>query len=230
MSPYHGTRVTRTPQAERRAKPAGISSRKFNLLDAMIIVAAVAASLALYVAIAAYVPGPAPSPPKELLDISPSLERLSRWGHAMVVAQGVFLYSTVFLLCLSLAFLGVRLRRPRPRLRRLGRSLGVSACFAVLTMTAVWALEACAAGRVWPPLFGFNEEEPILPLWAQLIRELSGVGGPCIVAPWIVLMLNGRLRFRTGWPEIFGLGLAVAWILLLAEGALVAAFSRLSGL
>jgi hypothetical protein len=119
----------------------------------MILVAAIAASLALCVAIAGYAGGPAlPPQPKDQLEASPSLQRLVGWGYAIAVARLAFFHSTAFLLCLSLAFLVIRLRSPRPRLRQTPRLRGVG--IATGSRCGTWRDRECAgsrehAGRRW---------------------------------------------------------------------------------
>lgn len=199
-------------------------TRRFNILDAMIAIAVSSVALVVCAAFARVLWNLAPlNSGNGLPALGGGLDRLIDVGNVLRYA---FIYSTIVLLAWSFGFLVIRLRNPRPPLRRLGRSPGVSACLTVLVIVAIRVLEALTTGAVWPPSFGFDEES-ILPVWGQLIRELGGIAGPSVVATWLVLVLNRRLRFQKDRLEIAGLLLAIGWILLLIEGGAIAIWYHL---
>lgn len=165
--------------SERRCRPLAI-------LDGMVIVAAVACGVALARTIARDA-GPWP------------------WFDASLdVARP----GSYFLLPPTLALIALRLRRPRPSLRRVLIQPGMAACCAVAVITAVdavswliYGLQVGSEGRVdfvaryWRGNWGH-------PAW--------GVAAVCLA-----LVLGRRWRRERGWIDGFGRLLGVLWMLTL---------------
>jgi hypothetical protein len=100
--------------------------RKFSILDAMILVAASALGLALI----------------RFLYATGRYLSMGRPWYAFV-AQYTVEATVPFLITWTLAFLVLRLRQPRPRLRRLLRQPGMVACGAAVVAIAfevLWVL------------------------------------------------------------------------------------------
>lgn len=119
---------------------------------------------------------------------------------------------------LAWAALAVRLRRPRPLLRRVRRQPGaVASCMTILASIGVGLL---AVGRhFWLAqfrmelMFGVASMISSFPLqptyYLQMIVEH---GGTLIAGSWIGLLLAGRFRRERGWIDTFGIAVGAAWI------------------
>ena len=97
--------------------------------------------------------------------------------------------------------LWVRLRRPWPTPRRLGREPGFVACAAsglVVVAEALMTIPRLGDRRYASP--------------TTLFVGFADVGGAAVVASWLVLALGGRSRSRGGWVELAGRGLGLCWI------------------
>lgn len=240
------------PPLPRPGDPMTRPRRKLTLLDAMILVAAVAAGLA---AQRAYYLGPwyssAISPLRQSLDwylerfvsrrrlqelsavwedLSPkkraehdrsqaALERqIAAYKRRIALVKGCA--SVNVLLCLpTLALVGIGLRKPRPRLRRLAQDPGWAGCLTAVVALAVRMISVLVAwctdlGPIWPaPDFG--------PAYVAVFDDMEGYAGPAVVAAW-VLMAIGR-RFRPDWSSLGWLTMiaAASWVLLLFKGVAI---------
>lgn len=126
-------------------------------------------------------------------------------------------YLTLLLIAWGFAFLVLRLRKPRPRLRRLFRSPGAAACLTVFVMLIVTFAEFLTTWllSVVRPLNGFSVD------WTDETMDIAESVGiqaaPAIIAIWVVLALNRGLQLGRDWLELCGLLVAAGWILLLFE-------------
>jgi len=214
------------------------SDRHFNVIDAMILVAATSIGLAWCVFFERSFPNhpgpPVPqsvlsaeelraSPFDELIHREPvpqsvlSNEELRQFDRGILLHK-FFRYSTFFLIVWTVGFLVLRLRNPHLSLHRLVRSPGVTACTTVLIVLIVKIVETLTQWGTWHEL-----PWPNSPLSAmnEMIKGFGDVAGPSVVATWLILIVNRRFRFQGGWLEVLGLLLGIAWILLLFEGAVV---------
>jgi hypothetical protein len=166
------------------------SERPFTLIDAMILVAATAVGFGIlrdWAAPAIWYPWP-------------RLRSIVDFTH--VVLGMMNLYWTI-------AVVGIRLRRPRPSLRRLGRQPGFVAGVAVLLMTLIYNLL-----RLYMIL------GPRRVLWERLyafVLNLSSVQSiaPAVAVAWMVLAVSGRWRPDSGWIDRLGRCVGFLWLGLL---------------
>jgi hypothetical protein len=107
------------------------------------------------------------------------------------------------LISLVVAFLVIRLRRPRPPLRRLRRqpgsivlALGVFATFVVGLLGLVRSLSL--------------ELRP-----SEMLREATTLGGMLILGSWLTLIFSGRFRCSPDWIEQVSILLGSCWIVTL---------------
>jgi hypothetical protein len=109
-----------------------------------------------------------------------------------------FVSMEALLLSSTLAFLIMRLRRPRPPLRRLIKQPGVVACEVLLLGMF---LGICLA-----PLI---EDYPLL----SLIVVISGASA--IPIAWTILVLRGHWETEPSWIDRLGRGLGVCWAVII---------------
>ena len=146
--------------------------RRFQIADAMILIAATAIGLGLT---RANLPGPLPSRGGPIA----GYERFLRIQYALNTGGPT-------LAALTIALLFLRLKKPRPRLRRVFLEPGASACavatFMMVVMT-VLVLAAWAAGSHAMPV-------------ENLFMGCASLSSYAIVGAWLVLLLSGRWRSR----------------------------------
>ena len=183
--------------------------RSFTILDALLLVASTALGLALCVSFSRVIdPFPIPPMPPPPVVHAPALIDIP----SLRVHEYCRFFS-FFLVVWTPTVLLMRLRKPRPRLRFIGRYCGTSACVAVLavlfsdTVRVLLKYGALAARGA-----GSSVAEPEDPF--DIIGNLSRTAGLAIIAAWCVLALIRRLRFDRGWIEMFGLIVATSWIIL----------------
>jgi hypothetical protein len=125
------------------------------------------------------------------------------------IVMYTFVSMEALLLSSTLAFLIMRLRRPRPPLRRLIKQPGVVAC-------EVWLL-GMLLGSCLAPLI---EDYPLL----ALIVVISTASA--IPIAWTILVLRGHWETEPSWIDRLGRGLGVCWAVIIP---LQAVFIYLSG-
>jgi hypothetical protein len=158
--------------------------RSFVILDAMILVGASAAGLALA---------------RTILQDALTMPHSPMW-----VARPI----TYFLLAWTLAFIPLRLRQPRPSLRRLMVQPGMAACCAVAIVTAMDAIS-------WT-IYGMQlEPRHVRDMLARYWRGASPDLGPAVALTWLGLVLSRRWRPEPGWLDRFGRVIGVLWLLTL---------------
>jgi hypothetical protein len=141
---------------------------------------------------------------------SPVWDRLKHWADESNVVLGAL--STALLIC--------RLRRPRPRRRRLWLLPGtITALAAALVSLQLFAESLAAAVSLWlrslDPASPQHGEVPFPPVLFEFeVHYLSawesvawGVG-----LPWLVMFLGGRWRPEASWVDRLGRALGVCWI------------------
>ena len=170
-------------------------SRRFNLGDLMILIAALAPGLARVPAESLLI-GFAVSklPPPELWSREWLWEAATGRSWAVTTLAGeVFNLVVPFLLILPLAQLLFRIRRPRPPMNRALLQPGTVASVAlVLSFLALFELSA----------LGFLPPSP-------LVRQV--VGGGSVALAWVVLAISGRWRREPGWIDRTGRFVGAAW-------------------
>jgi hypothetical protein len=129
------------------------------------------------------------------------------------VVSNFFGYFRLLLIVWTVAFLILRLRRPRRRLRQVACNWGTSGCIAALVFLVFEALDT-----IWN-----NTYAELLPLGGlypskvHIGESLNHSLGDsqvwaAIIAVWCVLKLGKRLRCERSWIEYFGLLLSFGWI------------------
>ena len=155
--------------------------RRISILDVMILVAGSAVGLAL-----ARTLGGDPATITILL---------SRPGSFFLLAQ-------------TFAYLPIRLRRPRPTLRRLIGQPGLAACLAVAIVAAI---DAASWGIFWSKLNPEDARAMVARYW-RLSHEHPG---PAVAATWLGLVLSRRWRPEPGWIDRVGRLIGALWLLTL---------------
>lgn len=109
----------------------------------------------------------------------------------------------------TVVMLVLRLRKPRPSLRRLFFQPGVSALCAILVVHCLLLALRCAR-------WCFRAEESLADAcWSYLISDFrtatiaSGIG---VVMVWFNLRISGRWRPEASWLDRAGIALGVYWI------------------
>lgn len=175
-----------------------IGERPLSISDAMALVAA--AALAALIA-------------RDVLD-NPLRGGPGWWRTlAIVVAGLVVLTPTVLIL---------RLRRPRPPVRRLARHPGFAASVAA---TAMLALGALAVGLL--AIVRVSLQDPLTPAaphvwrpppnprwWLGAVLHFGAAVGPAVLAAWTLLALSGRRRPTTNGLDLLGRLIGAAWVVL----------------
>lgn len=177
--------------------------RKFTLADAMMLVAAVAVSSCLlkyhYEELRAA--GSLGFPSGWLrLDIR-------TWSDGDVISSTVWClgWTYCWLVPCTIACLIVRLRHPRPRLRRLilqrgAASIVLATIFTAATVTLFALRKALFASSGTHLFLGYG------------LERLIGGTGLLIVGAWLLLALSGRCRAEPGWIDRTGTFLGGCWV------------------
>jgi hypothetical protein len=179
-----------------------IPCRRFTISDAILLVAATAVGLS------------------QVRGILGDLGTF-HWGR-WKVAQFDYARSLIdvvvpILAVWTIAFLPIRLRRPRPGLRVLVRQPGVTACYAAL----IPLLILLAWVALIPP---FIPVEPDVPL---AIVQNSEAMVSAVLGAWLILWLGGLSRPEPGWIDRLGKIIGALWIGQLILFYLTAALTRL---
>lgn len=162
--------------------------RPFSILDGMILIAGVATGIGL-------------------ARIGPQEWSMSPWWRFRLF---MLMIGPIPLLMVgpTLAFLVVRLRRPRPRLLWLVRQPGTAACLAIavsLTVSALsWTLYGMGHDQGW-----IRTPEYTGRFW-RMSHDPLGVS---VLAAWLGLAISRRWRPEPGWIDRLGWGIGLFWIL-----------------
>lgn len=173
--------------------------RRFTIADGMVLVAAVAVGSLLW---RAYLPGHA-----RMMQFRSRLGTDGAFGRAMswLSAPG-----SCLVVPLMAATLLLRLRRPRPRWRRIVRQPGFAACAA--------AMASLAPGLAWWLSIrhrpGFQRPGSFDQTWLSLLHWT----GPAVVSGWAALASGRRWRAEPDWVDRLGRVLGLYWVLLYAQG------------
>jgi hypothetical protein len=115
-----------------------------------------------------------------------------------------------FLMVLTLAYMGLRLRRRRPGLRRLMRQPGMTACCAALIALGIdqltWLLYCVSRGD--------SARRLQLRVWGLNFDHMA-----CAVAAvWLAMLFRRRWRPEPGWIDRTGRVIGCLWLLKLLLG------------
>jgi hypothetical protein len=188
-----------------------VKSRRFSVIDALILIAFTAVGLAWWRILARF--GFFHGSLGSISLAGSSREQLNRvfWAFLDIYPLVVAWTFGLFLL---------RLRSPRPRLRRMARQPGFAAEFAVLAALAVtvgelagWRIAGCG-------LRHFVN----LTLRGQILREMLDNGlrfdetiqqvASAVGSVWVVMFLGRVLRPERSWIDRLGRALGVLWIVM----------------
>jgi hypothetical protein len=188
--------------------------RPFTISDAMILVAATAIGIALMARF-------------EEHSILHGLGHYTAGDHTALTFQiKLNIYNMVIadilnfeplLESLTLAVLILRLRRPRPSLRRLARQPGFAASFVVLFFLIFQVIEAGTevAKRMIEGQFPCNREifygEFLQNVIIQTF-ELDFYLGPAVAVMWALMALGRTFRREAGWIDRLGRIMGSLWI------------------
>jgi hypothetical protein len=123
------------------------------------------------------------------------------------------------------ALLFLRLRNPRPPLRRLARQPGFAASLAGTSIIAIggFAIGLLALVRVSRrgAIAGIARFGPRMPTrvpdpswWLGVVLHFGAIVGAAIIGAWLLLAFSGRRRPAKGWIDPLGRVLGVLWIVL----------------
>jgi hypothetical protein len=222
------------------------ATRRFTLVDLMPLIAATALGLALARTIAVYgtsnyantfewfpVREPMPivfeSGSPERAVASPTqtwAERLNNFIDSSTDPPAIVGAGVPCLVCWTVTVLLLRLRSPRPGLRRLARQPGFAASSAAVLVISVRAVGAGLSALSWslPALdaqafrMAFFEYPIAYRLWSLLLYPFPfaapGEIGLAIGSVWLNLWLSGRWRVERSWVDRLGRTLAILWLML----------------
>jgi hypothetical protein len=122
-----------------------------------------------------------------------------------------------FLWAWTLAFLILRLRGPRPRLKRLARQPGMAACSAAALALAVPMLAIIISQITSSVQLKSEIPDDPSPLWfiaLDMHRRVlpRAYAAAAVAGAWLVLILAGWWRPERTWIDRFGRTLGFAWL------------------
>lgn len=175
----------------------GTRDRRFTLLDAMILIASTAAGLA----------GVRYYYPDNFIDFGRSSIPWGIWVINWMVG------SLPLFLAWTLAFVVLRVRKPRPTIRRLSRQPGLVAGLAVslilaggtMTFAGVYVVDQSTFHHIKALLYRGG-------YWGGATRIIPFCFGPAVATAWMVLILGGRWRPEPSWIDRFGRLLGGFWV------------------
>jgi hypothetical protein len=163
--------------------------RKFNILDALLLVAAIAIGLALCrTRLTSFLPAPSGGP---------------RLSDRFTYVRDSLYYAAPMLAVCTFACLIARLRRPRPPVTLLADFPGTSA---VVAVSCALALET--ALMVIEIIGGTLSNFVITPFTHNFYAN----PGFAVVGAWSAIILGRRWRFERSWIDWLGFALGLAWI------------------
>ena len=180
-------------------------TRRFTLLDAVALIAAVAAGLAMARAFGR-------KPPGFLGELGGGWDV----GTLCIWVEDIALLMVFFLFAITPTVLLLRLRKPRPPLRNLVLQPGAAACLIVLLSAPFGVLESVdewlpptANSSLGHPDSGWHDFVMIMRhcLRAAIVRSAYGVA-----SVWILLALSRRQRLERSWIDRMGRCIGVLWI------------------
>ena len=177
------------PAAEANAPPI---SRRFTLLDGMILISATAAGFALM------------RPTMEDLPSNFPFEGMFFSYRSIVSGVSyLFLSTTPLFSAWSFCLVLLRLRPPRPSLHRLFRQPGLVASISASIGSVI------ATVFLTVLMFELGPRPPS----EQVTMVSSAAFGGAILTTWSILFLSGRWRSERSWVDRAGRVLGVCWII-----------------
>jgi hypothetical protein len=193
--------------------------RKFTVLDALIMIAAIAIGLAWTRYFQNSEAGGESYP-----YIDGMAGPVSAFRHGIELANWWVVGLSYCMAVVTITLLVLRLReRPRKRLRYLTRLPGAVAGGAV-SLTVLWDLSYAAI----EVLIGITSGGPFDSIWEFTYLLQSGENaGVAVAVAWVLLATSGRWRREPGWLDGIGLALGIFWLLQVLLASFVRIVSRL---
>lgn len=173
----------------------GEPSRRFNMADGLIITAATAVTLGML---------------RDLPEHWPSHVFIGGtfriYGEAPIAVR-IAMRATYVLIPWTVAVFIMRLRHPRPRLRRLILRPGTAACCAVTVWLGFKTLLLML-------MIGVPQQRHLVMAYMGDGVAIASWAAPAVAGAWLVLILSGRWRPNRGWLDLIGMALGVGWLAL----------------
>jgi hypothetical protein len=182
-------------------------TRKFGLLDAMILIVAFAVGLAVHLRLFRFRQG-------DWFD-NKDLDEILNF-----LVRGIT-FASCWLAVLTVALTVIGLRRPRPALRCLARQPGAVACWSVMLTTVLVIAPLLVLPTVGSYLL--PEGSMMVDVWDLLPDFFLFIipVGAAVACSWTVGRLVGRWDDGGGWTERAGRGVGVGWLVVSFLGSLV---------
>ena len=189
--------------------------RRFNTIDGMILVAAVAVGLAAAIAYRG----------QAQADLRRFFGEVEKWDSLFAPTfwiGAVIESGKPLLLSLTAIMPLLRLRAPRPRLREAMRQPGLAACATVIAVFLIGVVVAVASRLAVISTLGRDSEVIFesMESWTTFGNNITNRGGEAVVAVWLVLWLSRACRHDGGWIDRLGLVLGSLWVLYLFSGCI----------
>jgi hypothetical protein len=183
-------------------------SRRFSLMDAMVLVAATAAGLAGLRCAAGDLAELGAECWESVAVVTAPPDDWSFWGWAMYSSFGLLALFVPFCWAWTLAVAGLSLRQPRPRRRRLASQPGAIACY-----SAAFALIPALAGVLCLIFMSGSESasdwDTVFSRSFILVPALTGFA---VIGSWAPLVIGKRWRAGSTWIDRAGRVLGFYWI------------------
>jgi hypothetical protein len=176
-----------------RLSMATENGRRFNMADGLIVIAAIAASLALL--------RDAPWPSHVFIG-----GNFSYYGETPLAVR-MAMRATYVLIPWTVAVFLMRLRRPRPPLRRLVLRPGMAACGAVTLWLGFKTLLLVV-------MLGVPQKRPLVKAYLGDGVAIVSWAAPAVAGAWLLLIFSGRWRSDSGWMDRLGRTLGACWLVL----------------
>jgi hypothetical protein len=198
----------------------GVSQRRFGVLDGMILIAMTGAGFAWCLRFEAQTrraqaemmalsASPDDSVTTEYASVMPPPPD-ARAGLSLRVG-GFFRFFSFLLTTWTVAFLLIRLRRPRPPMAEVASSCATSAAVTVFVLTLANVIRMLSE---WIGVYALDGKQLDLEF---LMSGLEDRAASAIAATWMTLWLIRKLHVEKHWIEVFGLVLAGGWVILYCE-------------
>jgi len=192
------------------------NARRFNLFDAIVLIAATAVALTAY--------GYSPlfyirffiGDFRQTWNARPTFHA-SLYHTLVLVQMSVWALLLPLLSSWTIALLPLRMMRPRPRWRRLTRQPGfIACCVASLVLVVETSLSVLILGSM--------HTHYTVKTWGQAwtiafsgdgFRQMGSRPGFAVAAAWITLAMTGRCRPASDWVDRLGRVIGWIWVLLI---------------
>ncbi len=184
--------------------------RRFGVTDALLLIAAAAGALAV--------------------NRLNWLGFVARWRHPVDAHDSIehmLAMLTPHLAAGTVAQLVLRIRRPRPSFRRLGRQPGTVACavaLGALVVIACWVWINTSTGQLLEYKLHLTKADrhgmeggvryPIYPFSGRLLVAFGDRIGFAVAGAWLALWLAGWWRAEPTWIDRMGRALGSLWVIL----------------